>query len=82
MFGGVETSSGVGVNGRVNGFSAVVVEDSSADFVMEVWLHVVAEKEGEESSRFEIDSSKKYGGVTVDLDDLVDNWIPRELARL
>ena len=69
LFGGVWTSEGTGSCGRVHAFTQVVF-DTAPDSVVEVGLRSIVEvdERGGGPDRF-LDPSKKYGGVTFDLND-------------
>ena len=72
LFGGVQAREGVSVSGRINAFTAGVMESDAADAVREVWLDLVARSTGNPVDGGDyIDETKKYGGITVDLHDPV-----------
>ena len=70
LFGGVWTSEGTGSCGRVHAFSQTVFDTSTPDQVLEVALEAITEldERGGGPDLF-LDPSKKYGGVTFDLND-------------
>ena len=70
LFGGVGTAQGSGSCGRVHAFTAVVFDTGAPDAIFEVTLAGIAEatEDGGGPDR-SFDPSKKYGGVTFDLND-------------
>ena len=69
LFGGVQADEGVYVSGRVNAFTAGVAASDTPDAICEIWLEKVSKEQGDDLGGYYIDESKKYGGVTVDLED-------------
>ena len=64
--------------GRANAFTVAVIDSTTPDAIMEARLTYVADiPGGKPTSLYEIDPSRKYGGVTVDLDDPVEVIIGR-----
>lgn len=73
FFGVCTALQGARVVGRVNAFAEAVMESATPDSVIEARLWSIAGDAGSYSEEdLELDGSKKYGGVTVDLDDPVE----------
>ena len=73
FFGACTTLQGARVVGRVNAFAEAVMESTTPDSVIEARLWSIAGDAGPYSKEdLELDGSKKYGGVTIDIDEPVE----------
>lgn len=73
FFGACTALQGARVVGRVNAFAEAVMESTTPESVVEARLWSIAGTAGAYSEEdLELDGSKKYGGVTVDLDAPVE----------
>ena len=75
LFGRVQADEGAGVSGRINVFTAGAMLSDTPDNIWQVWLYAVASKPGDKFDFYFIDENKRYGGVTVDLTDPLDEWV-------
>jgi len=70
LFGGAEDYEQPSAVGRINAFTEAVLDTTTPDGVMEVALSAVCD---ENDIGYVTDGNKEYGGVTFDLDDLVES---------
>lgn len=63
LFGHCEADEGIGASGRWNSFAAAALASDAVggNDVLELWIYVIGEQE--------VDVTKKYGGITIDLHD-------------